>query len=249
MSRRAGGLVVGVLVVALVVIGVVGFALGQGRGATPTAALGAPRFVDETAAAGIDHVYDGGPTFAVGGGVAVFDCDDDGKPDVYLAGGSRPAALYRNDSPPGGALAFTRLSDPATDLTDVTGAYPIDIDGDGQIDLAVLRVGETVILRGLGGCRFERGERALGDLTPGRPRRRRSAPPGRAAAGLPTLAFGSYLTLDTPARPASLRRQRAAPAGRGGRRLRPRRSRSRPATAPCRCCSATGIAPAGATCG
>ncbi len=44
-----------------------------------------------------------------------------------------------------------------TDLDDVTGAYPLDIDGDGLTDLAVLRAGENVLLRGLGDCRFERG--------------------------------------------------------------------------------------------
>jgi hypothetical protein len=38
----------------------------------------------------------------------------------------------------------------------VTGAYPLDVDGDGHLDLAVLRLGENVVLRGLGGCRFER---------------------------------------------------------------------------------------------
>ena len=107
----------------------------------PAAALGAARFVDETATAGVDQVYDGGSTASVGGGVAVFDCNDDGRPDLYLAGGSHPAALYRNDSPVGGALRFTRLRDPVTDLASVNGAYPLDIDGDGMVDLAVLRVG------------------------------------------------------------------------------------------------------------
>ena len=75
-------------------------------------------------------------------------------------GGSDPAALYRNQSEVGGALRFEALTDPATDLTSVTGAYPLDIDGDGIIDLAVLRMGEDVLLRGLGDCRFERANEA-----------------------------------------------------------------------------------------
>jgi hypothetical protein len=45
---------------------------------TPTAALPAPRFVEEAAAAGLEHVYDGEFSYFVGGGAAAFDCDDDG---------------------------------------------------------------------------------------------------------------------------------------------------------------------------
>ncbi len=116
-------------------------------GAAPRTALGAPHFVDETTASGLAHVYDGDATFAVGGGIAVLDCNGDGKPDLYIAGGSGPAALYRNDSPVGGALKFTRLADPQTDLTGVNGAYPIDIDGDGRVDLAVLRNGDGPVAR------------------------------------------------------------------------------------------------------
>ena len=82
--------------------------------------------------------------------MATFDCDDDGLPDLYLAGGAGPAALFRNRSEVGGALRFERVADAATDLDAVTGAYPIDVDGDGTIDLAVLRLGEDVMLRGLG---------------------------------------------------------------------------------------------------
>ena len=44
----------------------------------------------------------------------------------------------------------------------MTGAYPLDIDGDGTVDLAVLRIGENVLLRGLGGCRFERANERWG---------------------------------------------------------------------------------------
>ena len=162
---------------------------------TPTLALGPPHFVEETETSGIDHVYAGGPTFAVGGGVAAFDCNGDGRPDLYIGGGRNPAALYRNDSAVGGALHFTRLPDPATDLDNVNGAYPIDIDGDGHTDLVVLRNGETVLLHGLGGCRFERANEAWsfdggdGWTTAFSATRQGSAP-------LPTLAFGQYLRFD-----------------------------------------------------
>ena len=46
--------------------------------------------------------------FFVGGGVAAFDCDENGLQDLYFAGGAEPAALFRNASPVGGALASTR---------------------------------------------------------------------------------------------------------------------------------------------
>ena len=94
--------------------------------------------------------------------MAAFDCDDDGRSDLYLAGGSEPAALYRNESPAGGALRFTPITSADTDLTAVTGAYPLDIDSDGHTDLAVLRVGEDVLLRGRGECRFERANETFG---------------------------------------------------------------------------------------
>ncbi len=62
-------------------------------------ALPAPRFSEEALAAGVRHAYDGEFEFFVGGGVAAFDCDDDGLPDLYFAGGANPAALFRNRSP------------------------------------------------------------------------------------------------------------------------------------------------------
>jgi hypothetical protein len=164
----------------------------DGPGRSPSVALGAPRFVDETATAGIDHIYAGGFEYAVGGGVAVLDCSGDGKPDLYLAGGSNAAALYRNDSPVGSALRFTRLPDPATDLVGVIGAYPIDIDGDGLTDLVVLRNGETVLLRGLGGCRFTRANEAWG-FDGGTSITTAFSATWEAGASRPTLAFGRYV--------------------------------------------------------
>jgi hypothetical protein len=155
-------------------------------------ALGPPRFAEETSSAGIDHTYNGGFEYAVGGGLAAFDCSGDGKPDLYLAGGSGSAALYRNDSPIGGALRFVHLRDPATELAGVNGAYPIDIDGDGITDLVVLRNGENVLLRGVGGCRFERANERWG-FDGGSSATTAFTATWEAGATLPTLAFGNYL--------------------------------------------------------
>ena len=131
----------------------------------------------------------------MGGGVAAFDCNGDGRQDLYLAGGADSAALYRNDSPVGGALHFTQLHDPATDLDEVTGAYPLDIDGDGVTDLAVLRVGGNVLLRGLGDCRFERANEAWG-FNGGSAWSAAFSATWESGASLPTLAVGNYLTLN-----------------------------------------------------
>ncbi len=154
----------------------------------------APRYVEESATDGIDHRYEGEWEFFVGGGVAVFDCDADGRPDLYVAGGTEPARLYRNRSTVGGALAFTRIDDGATDLALVTGAYPIDIDGDDVVDLAVLRRGENVLLRGRGDCAFERANEVWG-FDGGRGWTTAFSAKWEPGAALPTLALGNYLTI------------------------------------------------------
>jgi len=194
-SRGRRELVAGLVIVALVALAGIGLALARFGEVTPKVAAGPPQFVEEAVAAGLEHVYDGGTTFFVGGGLAVFDCDDDGKPDMYIAGGSNPARLYQNESPIGGALRFAALPDPATDLSNVNGAYPIDIDGDAHVDLAVLRVGETVLLRGLGGCRFERANEAW-SLDGGAEWTTAFSATWEGEAPLPTLAIGRYRTLE-----------------------------------------------------
>ncbi|HUG29666.1 MAG TPA: CRTAC1 family protein [Candidatus Limnocylindria bacterium] len=157
----------------------------------PTAAGPVPRFADEAASSGLNFKYDGPFTYALGGGVALFDCDDDGLPEVYLAGGEGPAALFGNDSEIGGPLRFTRLAAAETDLTAVIGAYPIDIDGDGVTDLVTLRYGENVVLRGLGGCRFERANEAWG-LNGGAALTEAFSATWEGDAHWPTIAFGNF---------------------------------------------------------
>ena len=136
------------------------------------------------------HTYAGGWEHFVGGGLAAFDCDGDARPELLAAGGANPMTLLRNR----GAMRFER--DPAfPEIVGATGAYALDLDGDGPLDLVVLRVGPDLALRGDGACGF--AERlALPDggdawttafsatLRPGDDR--------------PTLAFGRYVDRADP---------------------------------------------------
>ena len=162
--------------------------------ATPLAAQDAPlvpRMADETAAAGIAHIFQGEWEYMVGGGVATFDCSGDGKPEVFLAGGSGAAALYLNRSPTGGALAFAPVQS-GLEVAAVTGAYPLDVDGDGITDLALLRVGENILMRGLGDCRFENANAAWG-FDGGDGWTTAFAATWEAGQQWPTLAVGNYI--------------------------------------------------------
>ncbi|HEX5671325.1 MAG TPA: CRTAC1 family protein [Acidimicrobiia bacterium] len=181
--------------IGLALAGVALFAKG-----IPTEAMGAPHFLEESVAAGVVHSYDGEFTFFVGGGVAVFDCNGDLKPDLYFAGGTNPAALYRNQSSPGGNLQFASIPAAVTDLVDVTGAYPLDVDSDGITDLAVLRFGGNVVLRGTGDCRFERANEAWG-IAGGSNWTVAFSATWERSEMLPTLAFGNYVALDQSGTP------------------------------------------------
>lgn len=182
----AGGLAAGALV----------FAVADAvRGDAPTEAAGAPSFVEDSADAGLDQVYDGEFQFFVGGGVAVFDCNSDLLPDLYIAGGTGTAGLFVNRSDVGGSLMFERITAPETDIAWVTGAYPIDVDSDGKVDLAVLRVGENVMLRGQGDCEFEPANQPWG-LDGGDDWTASFSATWEEGESLPTLAFGNYLALD-----------------------------------------------------
>jgi len=141
-----------------------------------------------------DHVYAGGWEHFVGGGVAVFDCDGDSLPDVFAAGGSNSAQLFRNTSD--GALAFVADTPENLALTSVTGAYPLDIDSDGIKDLAILRVGPDLLLRGTGDCQFE----PFADLGFESGDHWTTAFSATCETGqsLPTLAFGTYVDRSDP---------------------------------------------------
>ncbi len=101
-----------------------------------------------------------------GGGIALFDCDNDGKLDIavvndttidrYLAGGDPMITLYHQDGS-GGNIHFTDITKQAG-LTTMGWGMAIavgDYDNDGLPDLYVTGYGHNVLYRNLGGCRFE----------------------------------------------------------------------------------------------
>ena len=101
-----------------------------------------------------------------GGGVALFDCNNDGKLDIavvndssidqYLKGGDLMVTLYRQDS--GSAtIHFTDVTKSSGLLTKgwATGLAVADFDNDGLPDLYVTGYGHNVLYRNLGGCKFE----------------------------------------------------------------------------------------------
>ncbi len=141
-----------------------------------------------------EHIYAGGWEHFVGGGVAVFDCNGDGLPELYAAGGANPAQLFRNTS--GSDVSFAADTPEALALTGVTGAYPLDIDGDDILDLAILRVGPDMLLRGGADCTFAemdgQGFASADHWTTA------FSATWEGDATLPTLAFGTYVDRGDP---------------------------------------------------
>ena len=150
-----------------------------------------PTFVDETQSAGIHSVYAGEWQYMVGGGVATFDCNDDGFDDMLLAGGEGPGSFYRNVGTRGGPLKFEAEKN-GLELDRMTGAYPLDVDSDGVTDLIILRVGENVAMRGLGDCRFERANEAWG-FDGGDAWSTALAATWEKGSDWPTIAIGNYI--------------------------------------------------------
>ena len=161
-----------------------------------------PILQEQAEAAGIRHRYDGPWEYFVGGGVAILDCNKDRKPDMFIAGGKGAAKLYVNQSGIGDALSFRdhALSLEPRHLTKVTGAYPLDIDNDGTLDLVLLRVGENLLLKGGPDCSFELANKAWG-FDGGRAWTTAFAAEWEPDSAYPTLAFGNYVERSAPGSP------------------------------------------------
>jgi len=99
----------------------------------------------------------------MGGGLALFDADGDGLPDLYACqggpvaadspGGDPPCRLYRNL----GGLRFEDVTPAASapGPSYAMGAAAGDYDGDGRVDLLVTGWRDQRLYRNLGGLRFE----------------------------------------------------------------------------------------------
>jgi len=160
-----------------------------------------PIFINDAESAGVTHQYTGPWEYFVGGGVAVFDCNGDRKPDLYIAGGEAPATLLVNTSAVGGELNFHKPStQPSLALRKVTGAYPLDIDNDGNMDLAVLRVGQNRLLRGNGDCTFDPLFEPF-KLPANNAWTTAFSATFEAGKPYPTLAFGNYVDRTAPGSP------------------------------------------------
>ncbi len=108
-----------------------------------------------------------------GGGVALLDCNNDGRLDIavvndssiarYKAGGDLMVTLYKQDGKPG-TIHFSDVTRSSGLLTKgyATGIAVADFDNDGLPDLYVTGYGHNVLYHNLGDCRFEDVTRKAG---------------------------------------------------------------------------------------
>lgn len=101
-----------------------------------------------------------------GGGIALFDCDNDGRLDIALVndstiasfekGGEAMVTLYHQDGTPG-SLHFSDVTSAAGLTARGWGAAIAvgDYDNDGLPDMYVTGLGHNVLYHNLGKCRFE----------------------------------------------------------------------------------------------
>ena len=161
--------------------------ISQAEAPTPVV----PSFEEVTKTSGVSSIYSGEYLYMVGGGAATFDCNKDGYPDLFTAGGEGRASFFRNISKRGAALKFKKQKN-GLGFDKVTGAYPLDIDADGNVDLVVLRVGENKVMRGLGNCKFEVANKHWG-FDGGAAWSTAFAATFEKGAVWPTLAIGNYI--------------------------------------------------------
>ena len=94
----------GVLVIAAAALTSLSFYDSAAHAQSAKAPVLVPKFHEETDTSGFQSRFEGEDEFMVGGGVAAFDCDNDGLPEVYVTAGVNKAKFYRNRSMRGGPI-------------------------------------------------------------------------------------------------------------------------------------------------
>ena len=154
---------------------VAGFSLLLASGSVLTSrqtAQGGPgvRLRNVADTAGLRFTYEHSPSpdkyfvESVPGGLAVFDYNGDGRPDIFFTNGAKTPSLekssdayanrlYRND----GEMRFTDVTTTAgvRGVGYAMGAAAADYDNDGHVDLFVAGVRQNQLLRNRGDGRFE----------------------------------------------------------------------------------------------
>lgn len=159
-----------------------------------------PSLKEVASSAGISHQYDGPWEYFVGGGVSAFDCNQDRMPDLYFSGGHNTAALYINNSAPNAELVFQKTETSPLAIENVIGSYPIDINNDGFLDLAVLRVGENILFEGGPDCQFSPANNRW-KFNGGRHWSTAFSATFEPDNLFPTLAVGNYVDRSAPGSP------------------------------------------------
>ena len=128
-----------------------------------------PIFRDLAAQAGLtaSHISSADKHYVVesmSGGIGLFDCDNDGKPDIVMVNGSTVERYRQNGGDP---LVTLWHQDANLKFTDITqkawltrkgwgmGVSVADFDNDGNLDLFVTGYGGNALYRGHGDCTFE----------------------------------------------------------------------------------------------
>ncbi|MDA8811170.1 CRTAC1 family protein [Amylibacter sp.] len=139
------------------------------------------------------HSYSGEWNHFVGGGVAVMDCNNDALPDIFAAGGTSPSKLFVNEA----NFRFSQKHIP--EITGSTGAYPIDINADGYMDLFVLQLGPNILLKGGPDCSFSDATKEFN--IPDTSQWSTAFTAWWQNDGLPFMAVGNYVDLNDPKGP------------------------------------------------
>lgn len=128
-----------------------------------------PKFEDVSVGAGLTTAHIAAPekryiVESTSGGVGFIDCDNDGKLDILMVGGSNVDHYRQNGGDPmirlfhqDGDLHFADITEKAGLIRKGWGmsVSVMDFDNDGWQDIYVTGYGGNVLYRNLGNCKFE----------------------------------------------------------------------------------------------